>query len=229
MSLEKTVCISAPMQNLTCKEVPSVTSAPSPCLRGVLSAPGAGLRPYVHEHDRCHHEPADGSGHCPPSGRGSRLRGGSRLPLRGAGPFREVTGSRYGAPASVVCMESTRLPFLRHSSSLGREPHCPGVASRRHVPLGHSALRSSPTQRRLSRPPARRSSCLCPDRNPNASPGCGGRPDAPPAAVSSVTARRAQAARGAGDREPPGFHTAKQSPSAGPGLLILEGPPMSEK
>lgn len=128
------MCISTPMQNLTCKEVPSVTSAPSPCLRGVLSAPGAGLRPYVHEHDRCHREPADGSGHCPPSGRGSRLRGGSRLPLRGAGPFREVTGSRYGAPASVVCMESTRLPFLRHSSSLGREPHCPGVASRRHRP-----------------------------------------------------------------------------------------------
>lgn len=122
------------MQNLTCKEVPSVTSAPSPCLRGVLSAPGAGLRPSVHEHDRCHREPADGSGHCPPSGRGSRLRGGSRLPLRGAGPFREVTGSRYGAPASVVCMESTRLPFLRHSSSLGREPHCRGVASRRHRP-----------------------------------------------------------------------------------------------
>lgn len=136
------------MQNLTCKEVPSVTSAPSPCLRGVLSAPGAGLRPSVHEHDRCHREPAGGSGHCPPSGRGSRLRGGSRLPLRGAGPFREVTGSRYGAPASVVCMESTRLPFLRHSSSLDRVAHCPGVASRRHRPSYSDAQRCGQVRRR---------------------------------------------------------------------------------
>lgn len=223
------MCISTPMQNLTCKEVPSVTSAPSPCLRGVLSAPGAGLRPSVHEHDRCHREPADGSGHCPPSGRGSRLRGGSRLPLRGAGPFREVTGSRYGAPASVVCMESTRLPFLRHSSSLGREPHCPGVASRRHRPTRTlSAAVKSDAEASLPSPSPALFLPL-PRQESNASPGRGGRPDAPPAAVSSVTARRAQAARGAGEREPPGFHMAKQSPSAGPGLLILEGPPMSEK
>lgn len=168
------MCMSTPMQNLTCKEVPSVTSAPprayaaSSLRQGLACAPtcmnttavtanlqaAAATVPRGGEAHDSGAAPASLCAVPAPSGRSP-----------GAGTAPQPPLSVWNQHASLSCDTAAR--------SAGSHT-VPAWLADGTVPLGHSALRSSPTQRRLSRPPARRSTCLCPDRNPTPARGVGG-------------------------------------------------------